>query len=298
MYPVDRRKLAVHVYALFQSLRKSALILQVSHTTVARWIAFPERKLYCKDNRSNVSKTSLIVETIKIIIQNDPFVSLFSLRNILKNTLGVSVSKELDRTILFRSGMSKKKTKFFGQPQNLETKVKAFLEERNKFKQQGRPFVSMDETSFGRNGVTKYGYSPRGKPLLVRKASPRTTTSSVLAVASPTGLLKTTCIKGSYNTGLFVQFLETLDLSHGTVILLDNVAFHHSKLVKLFAISKGWDLLYTPPYCPWFNPIEGIFSIVKRSYYKGQSIEQAFQTVEQRHCQAFFDKSLSIENQF
>ena len=49
MYSLDRRKLATHIYSLFPSLRKVARILNVSHTTVARWLKHPERKSYCKE---------------------------------------------------------------------------------------------------------------------------------------------------------------------------------------------------------------------------------------------------------
>ena len=58
--------------------------------------------------------------------------------------------------------------------------------------------------------------------------------------------------------------------------MLDNVSFHHSKVCKEVAYAKGYDLLFVPPYYPWFNPIEGIFSVVKRSFYKGATIQQAF----------------------
>ena len=44
MYPLDRRTLALHVYTLFFSLRKTANVLQVSHMTISRWISNPERK--------------------------------------------------------------------------------------------------------------------------------------------------------------------------------------------------------------------------------------------------------------
>jgi len=38
MYPIDRRKLAQHIYSLFNSLRKTAIVLQVSHSTVHRLV--------------------------------------------------------------------------------------------------------------------------------------------------------------------------------------------------------------------------------------------------------------------
>ncbi len=55
----------------------------------------------------------------------------------------------------------------------------------------------------------------------------------------------------------------SFDLPAGTVLLLDNVSFHHSKVVKEYAISQGLVLLYVPPYSPWFNSVEGVFSIAK-----------------------------------
>ena len=64
MYPIDRRKLAIHVYSLFSSLRKTARILQVSHSTVSRWLKSRDMGImnlydykqmcsqYCEDNKS------------------------------------------------------------------------------------------------------------------------------------------------------------------------------------------------------------------------------------------------------
>ena len=54
MYALDRRKLATHVYSLIKSLRKAAIILQVSHTTVARWLRSPERKKYSRSCKIGV----------------------------------------------------------------------------------------------------------------------------------------------------------------------------------------------------------------------------------------------------
>ena len=51
------------------------------------------------------------------------------------------------------------------------------------------------------------------------------------------------------------------NLQPDTVVLIDNVAFHHSKIVKQYARDRNIHLLYVPPYSPWFNPVEGVFSI-------------------------------------
>lgn len=88
-----------------------------------------------------------------------------------------------------------------------------------------------------------------------------------------------------------------LDYPENTVILMDNVSFHHSKRVIEFLEFKNWDVLFTPPYSPVFNPIEGVFSIVKRYYQKFLHIENAFKSVTENHIKAFFDGSFKATKQ-
>ena len=128
MYPLDRRRrlLASHTYYLFQSLRKAAIVLQVSHTTVSRWLRNPEKAIYPK-RRYVDSKSMKVTDTIRLAIQSNPFVSLFSLKNIMKEVLSLDVSKELLRTVIKTNGYSKKKAKFFSEPKKWRTKPKLSL---------------------------------------------------------------------------------------------------------------------------------------------------------------------------
>jgi transposase len=90
-----------------------------------------------------------------------------------------------------------------------------------------------------------------------------------------------------------------LYLPEGTIIMLDNVSFHHSKYVVEYCNHRGWSLLFTPPYSPWFNPIELCFSIIKRRYAKGDcTIDDALDALTPDHCRAFFAKSLSCRDPF
>ena len=225
------------------------------------------------------------------MIQNDPFISILKMKTIVKKTFNFSISSELVRLIVKKLGLSRKKARFFSKPKDLEAKTRLFLEQREMFLERNYPFVSLDETSFGRNIKGSYGYAPIGKQLRIQKNSPRVTTISSLAIASSEKVIARKETQGSFNTELFCDFLENLDLEENTVILLDNVSFHHSRKVKELAESKNWNLLFVPPYSPWFNPIEGIFSIVKRSYYKDGSISLGYQKVTKDHCFAFFKKS-------
>jgi transposase len=138
------------------------------------------------------------------------------------------------------------------------------------------------------------GYSIKGTPLSIQKLQPRMTTVSSLVIISNNEIIKHKEIQGSYNKESFLSFLSDLNLPKKSVILLDNVKFHHCYDIKEFAKHKQWDLLYTPPYSPWFNPIEGVFSIIKRTFYSTFDINMSFKAVTKEHCSSFFKKSLSI----
>lgn len=206
------------------------------------------------------------------------------------------MSRELVRSAIRSLGLSRKKASFYGKPKDLDTKIASFVQQRDAFAASGKHFVSIDETSFGRNFTRcTYGYSPIGKPLYLAKALPRVTTTSVVACVSRDGLVgKHSIVGGAFNAQRFAAFLESLRLPVDTVVLLDNVRFHHSQIVKQAAERLGIHLLFVPPYSPWFNPIEYCFSVIKRAYYKSLDIEAAFGLLGARTCAATFSKCLSL----
>ena len=297
MYPLDRRTVATLLYSHLQSLRKTARLLQVCHTTVSRWLKNP-----CKAPRKHYSsrplKSEVIVETIRIAIMNDPFISIRKLQALLKETLAVQVSVELVRIAIKRLGLSKKKAKFFGKPSNLEEATDVFLKHRKEAIENKLNILSIDETSFGRNGFECRGYCEKGKKLFVQKRRPQMTSTTVLACATSDGWKCLKQHKGGVNTQVFLKFLESIDIEPNSIILMDNVRFHHSKAVVDFIASKQAKVLFTPPYSPWFNPIEMCFSIVKRHFRVHQDIEKAFDSLSDRHFESFFNKSLNCTERF
>ena len=290
MYSIDKRKIAIHIYSLLNSLRKTAILLQVSHSTIFRWLKNPEKKQY---HRFKVSKTDTIIPIIKTTILNDPFISIFKLKSIIKESLDIDISKELVRIAIKRLGFSKKKARFYGISSNLEEKINNFLSLRNNYIFQRRRFISIDETSFGRSGLQAHGYTIRGKPLYIRKKVPRITTTSMICAVTSDGFIHSTKYIGSINTIKYLEFLKTVPFKKLDVILMDNVSFHHSKIITDYIQSIGCDVLYVPPYSPWFNPIELCFSIIKIDYYKHQDIARAIDTLKPKHIFQFFDKSIN-----
>jgi transposase/uncharacterized protein YxjI len=296
MYSNDVRNIAVRLYNSINSFRKVAIIIGSSHSSIHRWLNVLYKPRKIQNKKLNNSK---ILDTIILFIKTHPFCSVKDVNNILLKTYNISVSNELVRlTIKKTCNFSKKRARYFSQPKNEQEKLNNFLKKRTEFLNENRKFVSIDETSFGRNFNPSIGYAIKGQRLNIKRPTARITTRTVLTVISQNHHVIYQEKIGSFNTESFCEFLNNLPYPEKTVFLLDNVRFHHSKQVKNLAINKGWDLLYTPPYSPVFNPIEGVFSIVKRNYYKFMNIQKAFACVNDLHIKSFFHHSFSATCKF
>lgn len=225
--------------------------------------------------------------------------SLRSLRDKVADVTCVSVSKELLRVAIKRQGLSKKKAKFFGTSIAQVDKTTSFLQRRADMIAKGRHFFSIDETSFGRHSAPTYGYSAKGTPLVIQRNMSRVQkTQTAICCVSSHDIIATDVFCGSANTTSFCEFIDGICFPEGSVVLLDNVAFHHASAVKRLCTEKGIELLYVPPYSPWFNPIEMAFSIVKREFYKSSNIDRSFASLTSTHLSSFFRKSLNCIGPF
>lgn len=291
MYSLDLRKVACRLYEKYCSSRKVSKILEVSHSSVCRWVKSVSRKQYYRLPKLS---TGLVKDTIRTTLLVNPFVSIRTIVTKIKEICKVNVSRELVRVAIAKLEYTKKKAKAFSCPKNLEQKTLEFKSLRDTYIRQERPFFSLDETSFGRHSKVQKGYALKGQLLKIVKPKASIQTVSSLVVVSNKEIIHHEEIQGSYNKLTFLSFLSNLQLPHRSVILLDNVSFHHCCDVKNLAKEKQWKLLYVPPYSPWFNPIEGVFSIVKRKYYSCYDIQSSFNAVTEDHCTSFFKKSLEL----
>jgi transposase len=137
------------MYSLLGSLRKTAKLLQVCHTTVHRWLKSPDRKTY--STRQKTKGSALIIEIIRSALANDPFLSAKKLQTLVSECGSVELSKSLVHNVIKKSGMTKKKTKMYGAPPDLEAKTAEFCRVRGDLLLQNYQFLSIGETSFGSN---------------------------------------------------------------------------------------------------------------------------------------------------
>lgn len=291
MYGIDIRRLAIKLYHRIGSFRKTAILTDISRSSLQRWMHCVDRKPY---KHRKCCKSDVMIEAVKSCIEANPFVSVHVLKMKINDCFQVNVSTELVRTAIKKKlGYTRKKACRTCKPSHLPSKTAEFLAKRKEYLEQGRPFVSIDETSFGRNGVQSYGYAPRGTKLFVERPMKSLKNTSVVVCVDANGIIGRKAVLGAFNRYSFVEFLQELQLPKNCVVMMDNVSFHHSKCVKDHFHDHGIDILYVPPYSPWFNPIELCFSVIKRKYYSTMSMDASFAELTQEHCTSFFRKSLS-----
>jgi transposase len=127
MFPIDRRKLAFHIYSLLHSLRKTAKLVQVHASTICRWLKAPERKQY---QRIKPTKSQQIIGCLRSTIACNPFTTVRKLKSIIHEVLKIDVSIELVRIAILKLGFSRKKARFFSKPNDLSSKTTKFIDQR------------------------------------------------------------------------------------------------------------------------------------------------------------------------
>jgi transposase len=159
----------------------------------------------------------------------------------------------------------------------------------------GQNAIAIDETCFYINDTQRKGWSDKNTRLKTPKMLSRVKMSTMLAIDRK-GIVATETIKGNFNSISFAKFLTRVPKNKKLV--LDNVAFHKSKIVKSVAEDRDIDLCFTPPYCPWFNPVEFAFSVIKTRYRRlnvrhsgcmETLITDSIDGMTTSSCNAFFD---------
>jgi len=128
----------------------------------------------------------------------------------------------------------------------------------------------LDETGFNLHISKSYGYSPKNVDAIRHVPSNRGRNLSLLAIISDVKVMNYKLLSGPYNTENFLAFLNDCFLQNifesNSILIMDNVKFHHSDSVKRFLQERNINFKYLPAYSPSLNPIEEVFSALKARY--------------------------------
>ncbi len=133
--------------------------------------------------------------------------------------------------------------------------------------------VFLDETGIDEYLQRDYARAPRGKQVISDVYGKKYGRISVIAAwLSEAGQMIAPYVFDGYTDAKrFNGWLEKCllpELKTGQVVIMDNAAFHKSKLTKELIESAGCRLLYQPPYSPDLNPIEQQWAVLKAKFRK------------------------------
>jgi len=77
--------------------------------------------------------------------------------------------------------------------------------------------------------------------------------------------------EGTMDSALFEMWFKQCllpELPEKSVIIMDNAAFHRKNKLYMVAQDAGHELIFLPPYSPELNPIEQVWSWIKRRLKK------------------------------
>ena len=164
--------------------------------------------------------------------------------------------------------------------------------------------ISIDESSIDSHIGNDKGWSKFGSKVTKIKNFPRVRYSLVLAICNKK-VIHYEIIKNSVNGEIFLNFiknlLKKLLIDNTYHIILDNAKIHHyGKLLKYINKQRNIEIIYNIPYTPETNPIEHVFSDIKK-YIRNESINNSniiakirnsINTIKKKNLQSYFIKSL------
>jgi len=279
------------------SFHRASQALKVSISTVHRWFKqgwTPE--LPRPTNRQPSRRLALdpgLLAAVRMLLIAQPNTTLQRIKtSLVQQGFGVSLHT-IRRVVRFGLGYSRKKTcrRMAGLPS--ADKVDRFRTIANEHITAGRLIVSLDESYVSEKLLPLYGYSPVGQKCVVRSGSGSWSQCSLLLAIASDGRSYHELHAGAYNKLSFQEFVRQLPFPVGTVILLDNVAFHRDHAAFF---EKGYLPLHTPPYSPEYNPVEMAFSPFKQHVRNAwpwpagldDAVQTALRAVTPEHIRAFF----------
>jgi transposase len=144
--------------------------------------------------------------------------------------------------------------------------------------------VVLDESSTHLDMAPRYGRAPRGQRVYTQQRRNYGKNMTLLTGLRLDGMTDALVIEGSVTRAVFETFIEQVllpTLRPGDMVILDNLAAHHSPHVEHLLRAKGCQLLFLPAYSPDFSPIEAAFSKIKRFLRKvrAQTVEALIEAI-------------------
>ena len=196
-------------------------------------------------------------------------------RHFRKEFPEAKINPTLLRKLYAISKIKKKKLRWYKSPKKQDPdKFRQMLSTMKqlltKAKNDGYRLVYLDETMFTRKTLPDAEWALPKENLSVDVALLDEPTLALLCgISKDKGLEHWQIFEQSVNVDKFLEYLTNLRAANGTdkiCLFMDNLSSHTSERAKAAMKEHGFRYIYNLPYEPRFNPIELVFSEVKRHF--------------------------------
>ena len=134
-------------------------------------------------------------------------------------------------------------------------------------KKAGRSIAFTDVVGFQYSARTSRGRSKKGEKCQIVGPCLRCKNIPVMAGLTDSTILHYNVFENNGNALAYAHFSDDAagarddaNLPENSIIVMDNLPFHrHARVIEIMQI-RGWEWRFLPPYSPFLNPIECLFS--------------------------------------
>lgn len=278
----------------------------ISNGSLYNWIylykngILNDKKLYTKRSKFNEKLNNYIINYVQKRTTFNYRLLILNIRRKFK----LKISKSSIYNILKNNNITRKRINIrtiISSKKKLTKEIKEFKIQINKIDH--NKIVSIDETSIDTHINAEYGWGIKGTKLtgIKKKVRKRYT---IISAISNSKVIHNKIIPKSANGILFIEFINELlpKLTNERYLLLDNARIHHTKQLKELINGTNYKLIYNVPYMPEYNPIELVFSKMKK-YVKSktnneklvklkQNIDKGYSLITSSNLSAYYKKCL------
>ena len=259
-------------------------------------------------NNFKYNNKKITIEIEKFVINSIDINNNFNIKKIknnIKNKFNVSLSKSSIYFILHKNNLTFKNIVVKNTPIEDDRLLELKINLKNKINNiELDNFISYDEMSICLNSKPYKGWSLIGSKCII-KTKNKTIFNKRFSLGMSIDInsnIDFTVKEKALDGFKFNKFIKKINSKNDKIIFLDNASIHKNSLFKNDIIKNKWNIIYNIPYHSHLNPIEFIFSLLRKKINNSniETLEQLINVVilfkkniNKNHVKNIFNKCLN-----
>lgn len=238
--------------------------------TVYNWIKKYGNFDFSNFNKSKYNNKKITDDIEKFILSSITKNNTFKIKEIKKNVkskFNIELSRPSIYNVLHKNNLTFKQIKVKNVPYSDDKMKELKHEMAKKIEPIKNDLVSYDEMAVYLNDTPSRGWSIKGTDCIIQTKKPlRRQRFSIGMSIDYYSNIDFTLVEGSLRQDDLINFFNKLNKKKikEKTFFMDNASTHKSKKMKLFIEKNKMKVTYNIPYCSDLNPIEYIFSLLRK----------------------------------